>query len=157
MFVFLALCSCLYCGYNVFAQAEQLPSKLEAADAAIEHGFNAVLDAEKVGANVTGLLAQLRNATTILAQAENSNRTGDSNTTTIQADKAILIAQEVTVSAQDAKQNAMVSNQIAMWSTVAFTVIGASVFISTLFLLWRRLTRYYVEKRFQAKPEVNSQ
>ena len=153
----MALGSCLYSGHYVFAQTDQTASKLQAANTAVEQAFNAVLDAEKAGANVTGLLAQLNVAAGILAQAENSYRTGDSNTAAAQADSVRPIAQEVTTAAQDAKQTALVSGQNAFWSTIAFTVIGAFVFVLALFLVWRWFKRRYIKSLSEAKPEVNSQ
>ena len=139
------------------AQTDQTESKLQAANGAVEQAFNAVLDAEKAGANVTGLLVQLNVAAGILAQAENSYRTGDSNTAAAQADSVLPIAQQVTASAQNAKQTALVSGQNAFWSTIAFTVIGAFVFVLVLFLVWRWVKRIYINNLSQAKPEVNSQ
>ena len=132
-------------------------SNLQAANTAIEQAFNAVYDAEKAGANVTGLLAQLNAAEADLAQAENSYRTGDSNTAVAQANSVLPIAQEVTTAAQNAKQTATVSGQNAFWSTIAFTVIGAFVFVLALFLVWRRFKRSYIKSLSEAKPEVNSQ
>ena len=146
--------SCLYSGHYVFAQTDQTASKLQAANTAVERAFNAVLDAEKAGANVTGLLAQLNVAAGVLAQAENSFRTGDFNTSAVQADNVLPIAQEVTNSAQDAKQTALVSGQNAFWFTIAFTEIGASVFVLVLFLVWRRFKRGYIKKLPGLKPEV---
>ena len=153
----MALGSCLYSAHYAFAQTDQTASKLQAANNAVEQAFNAVLDAEKAGANVTGLLAQLNDAAGILAQAEDSYRTGDSNTAAAQADSVLPIAQEVTTAAQVAKQTALVSGQNAFWSTIAFTVIGAFVFVLVLFLVWRRFKRSYISKLHEAKPEVNGQ
>jgi hypothetical protein len=141
-----------------FADAQTYPtkSKFGYANDVVEQAFNAVLDAEKAGANVTDLLAQLNDAAGILAQAENIYRTGDSNTAVAQADSVLPIAQEVTTLAQDAKQTAIVSSQNVFWSTIAFTVIGAFVFVLALFLVWRRFKRSYVNNLFQAKPEVTA-
>jgi hypothetical protein len=143
----LAFGSCLYSEHYAFAQTDQTASKLQAANTAVEQAFNAVLDAEKAGANVTGLLAQVNDAAGILAQADNSYRTGDSNTAAAQAETVLPIAQAVTTSAQEAKSTALVSSQNAFWSTIAFTVIGAFVFVLALFLVWRWFKRSYV-KRF---------
>ncbi len=143
--------------HYVFAQTDQTSSKLQAANTAVNQAFNAVLAAEKAGANVTGLLAQLNVAEGDLAQAENSYRTGDSNTAAAQADSVLPIAQQVTTAAQNAKQTAIVSGQNAFWSTIAFTVIGAFVFVLALFLVWRWFKRRYINNLSQAKPEVNSQ
>ncbi len=152
----MALSSCFYGVHRVLAQTDQTGSKLQAANTAVEQAFNAVLDAEKAGANVTALLAQLNNAANILAQAENSNRTGDSKAAAAQADSVLPIAQEVTTSAQDAKQTALVSGQNTVWSTIAFTIIAVFVFVLVLFLVWRRFKRNYINSLSEAKPEVNS-
>jgi len=113
LFVFSVLGSCLFGGHYVFAQTDQTSSKLQAANTAVDEAFDAVLDAENAGANVTGILVQLNVAEGDLAQAENSYRTGDSNTAATQADNVIPIAQEVTTAAQEAKQIASVSSQNA--------------------------------------------
>jgi len=157
MFVFLALCSCLYSEHYVFAQTDQTASKLQAANNAVEQAFNAVLDAEKAGASVTGLLAQLNVAEGDLVQAENAYRTGDSNTAIAEANSVLPIAQQVTTAAQNAKQTATVSGKNAFWSTIAFTVIGAVVFVLALFLVWRRIKRSYLKSLSEAKPEAISQ
>ena len=157
IFIFLALGSCLCSGHYVFAQTDQTASKLQVANNAIEQAFNVVLDAEKAGANVTSLLVQLNDAAGILAQAENSYRTGDNDTAIAQADSVLPIAQEVTTAAQNAKQTALVSSQNAFWSTIAFTVIGAFVLVLALFLVWRWFKVRYINNVYQAKPEVNSQ
>ncbi len=141
--VFLAFGSCFCSLHCVFAQTDQTASKLQAASTAINQAFSAVLAAEKAGANVTGLLAQLNIADGELAQAENSYRTGDNNTAATQANSVLPIAQEVTTAAQSAKQTALVSSQNAFWSTLAFTVIGAIVFVLALSLVWRRFKRRF--------------
>lgn len=150
----MAFGSCLYSGHYVFAQTDQTTSKLQAANTAVERAFNIVLDAEKAGANVADLLAQLNVAAGDLAQAENSYRAGDFNKAAIQADKVLPIAQEVTTSAQDAKQTALVSGQNGFWLTIAFTAIGAFIFVLVLFLAWRRFKRGYMKKLLGLKPEV---
>jgi predicted PurR-regulated permease PerM len=152
----LTLSAYLYGVPSTAGQTDQVEAKLQAANNTVTYAFNAVLDAEKAGANVTELLNQLNDATRILAQAENLYRTGDYSTAAIKADSVLPIAQEVTTAAQSAKQTALVSGQNAFWSTIAFTVIGAFVFVLVLFLVWRRFKRSYVNNLSQAKPEVTA-
>ena len=109
LFVFLVFGSYLLSGHYVFAQTDQTESKLLVANNAVEQAFSAVLDAEKAGANVTGLMAQLNNTDVVLAQAENSYRAGDFSAVSVQADSALRLANQVTISAQSAKQTALVS------------------------------------------------
>jgi CHASE3 domain sensor protein len=150
----LVLCICFFGIYPSIAQSDQAASKLQAADTAVNQAFNAVVDAEAAGANVTDLLAQINTAQAILAQAENSYRTGDTNAASTQADSVLPIAQKVTLDAQNAKQTAIVSSQTAFWSTIALTVIGVFVFVLVLFLVWRRFKGNYIKGLSEAKPEV---
>jgi predicted PurR-regulated permease PerM len=150
----LAFGSFLFSGHYVFAQVDQAGSKLQVANTAVEQAFNAVLDAEKAGANVTDLLAQLNTAEGFLAQAENLYRTGDFSKAATQADNVLPIAQQVTTAAQNSKQTATTSGQNAFWETIAFTVIGVFVFVLVLFLVWRLFKRRYIKNLSEAKPEV---
>jgi hypothetical protein len=115
------------------------------------------LAAEKAGANVTGLLVKLNTAASVLAQAENSYRTGDNNAALAQADSVLSITQEVTTAAQNAKQTALISSQNAFWQMIALTAIGASMFLLVLFLVWRRFKRGYFESLSGSKPVVSGQ
>ena len=156
LFVILTLSVCFLSVQQATAQTDSATSKLQAANTAVDQAFNAVLDAEKAGANVTDLLAHLNTAQGLLAQAENSDRTGDINTAATQADSVLPIAQQVTNEAQDAKQTAIVSSQNGFWFTIALTVIGVFVFVLVLSLVWRRFKRNYIERLSEAKPELVS-
>ncbi len=74
---------------TAIAQTNQAESQLNAAKDSVNQAFNAVLDAEKSGANVNGLLSQINNASFILSQAENSYRIGDFNTALVKANSVI--------------------------------------------------------------------
>jgi len=105
----LILFTCLLCANTSIAQIDPVSSQLQAANDAINQAFNAILDAEKAGANVTGQLTQITAAQGILAQAENSFRSGDTNTAAVLAENVLPIAQQIINVAQNAKQNAIIS------------------------------------------------
>jgi hypothetical protein len=153
----LMLSLCFLSAQQATAQTDQTASKLQAADTAVNQAFNAILGAEKSGANITQILTQLNVAYGLLDQAENAYRTGDSNTAASQADLVIPIAQEVTQAAQKAKQGATIFSQDAFWSLIAFTVIGVAVFLTALLVFWRWLKRRYIKGLSTAKPEVIDQ
>ena len=156
LLVYLAFGLCFFGGHTVSAQTAQLTVYLQADNTAVNQAFSAVLAAEKAGANVTTLLAQLNVAAGNLAQAENSYRSGNYSAAATQADSVLPAAQQITIAAQEAKQAATVSRQKAFWSTIAFTVIGSAVFVLVLFLVWRWFKRRYICNLSQAKPEVNN-
>lgn len=122
----------------------------------VNAGFNAVFAAEKAGANITSLLDVLNNASLLLAQAEMANRTGDYKTTVAQADNVILMAQPVATQAQIWQSAADTSSRNAFWSTVAFTIVTAVVFVIVLIEGWIWLKRRYMKNVLEAKPEVPS-
>ena len=63
---------------------------------AVEQAFNAVLDAEKAGANVTQLLAKLNTAGELLADAQNALNSGNNVANiTSKAENATQIAVQV--------------------------------------------------------------
>jgi hypothetical protein len=157
IFIFLSLGSSFYCGCCVIAQTDQTTSKLQEANIAIGQAFNAVLNAEKVGANVTDLLFQLNSAAGILAQAENSYRSGDTNTAAAQADNVFSIAQQITTVAQNTKQGAIISGQNNFWLTIAFSVVGTIIFLEALIMFWLWFKRRYIKNLSDAKPEVVNQ
>ena len=156
LLIILAFSVCFLSLHLSIAQADQASLKLQAANAAVDQAFNAVLDAEKAGANVTGLLVQINTAQSILAQAENSYRTGDINAAVTQADSVLPIAQQVTALAQTAKQTATVNAQNASNATIALTVIGSVIFVLVLFQVWRLFKRRYIKNLSEAKPELVS-
>jgi hypothetical protein len=152
----LVLSLCFLCVYPAAAQTDQTAIELQSANIAVGKAFNAVLDAEKSGANVTDLIAQINTAQGILAQAENSYRTGDSTTTANQADSVLPLAQQITTAAQSAKQTALTSKQNSFYSTLALAVIGPIVFILVLLFVWRKFKGKYIENLSETKPEVTN-
>lgn len=133
--------SCFYNLHYTIAQTDQASSKLQTANNLLEQAFNAIVDAENAGANVTTLLNQLNNAANILAQAENAYTAGNNTLATNDADTVVSIGHEVIVAAQTAQDSASVSIQTAFWLTITFTAIAVAVFVIALFLVWRWFKR----------------
>jgi hypothetical protein len=135
-------------------QAELASLKIQRANEAIGQALNGTLSAEKAGANVTGLLEQLNVATGLLAQAENSYRTGDTSAPANYANQAIPIAQQVKAQATALKNSAVSSKQNDFVFTVVFVVMGSEVFILGLLFVWRLVKKRYVNEMLESKPEV---
>ena len=153
LFVFLALASCLYSEHYVFAQTDQTASKLQAANNAIGKAFNAVLDAEKAGGNVTQLLVKLNIAGELLTQAENLYRSGWTANVTSMAGNSALIADQVTNDALSLQNAAADRSQNIFILTLIFSFAGAFIFIIFLMFMWRRFKSSYVKKLLGFKPE----
>jgi predicted PurR-regulated permease PerM len=141
----------------VYAQADEAQTKLQNADAKLKLAFDEVLEAEAAGANVTSLLEQINVAADLLAKAEIAYQTGDSNTVSANTASIMPIAQQVTTSAQTARETAISSAQTSLYTIVGLSVAGCFVFIVSLFLVWQWLKRRYVGNLLEAKPEVTVQ
>ncbi len=155
--ILLALSFCAVFVQPASAQSDETASKLQAADHAVKQAFNSVLDAEKAGANVTGLLYQLNVANDLLAKAENAYRTGDYNTAIANSGNVNLVTQQVSAAAQTAKEAAESSAQTSFWTTVGLSVAGSLVFVLALFFVWRWIKQRYIGALDATKPEVVSQ
>jgi predicted PurR-regulated permease PerM len=147
----------LILAYPAYAQADDAQTKLQTADLKLKQAFDEILKAEEAGANVTSLLDQVNVAADLLAKAEIAYQTGDSNTVSANTASIMPIAQQVTTSAQTARETAISSAQTSLYTIVGLSVAGCFVFIASLFLVWQWLKRRYVGNLLEAKPEVTVQ
>ena len=154
LFVFLAFGYCLCSENCVFAQLDSTASTLQAANSVVGEAFNAVLEAEKVGGNVTQLLVRLDTAGTLLADAQNDYNSGNTANVTSLVDNALQIANKVNADALNLRNVSLVESQNSFWLTLIFSVIGAIVFGGSLLFVWRRFKRSYTMKLLSSKPEV---
>jgi hypothetical protein len=116
--------------------------------------YVAVGEAEKTGANVSELLVKLRFAGTLLAQACNTNRTGD-------YDKAYSFAINCSESVDGIADEALdlkLEAEKAYIGRLFMTGAVSSVALCVLFVLslfgWRFLKKKYVERVLGMKPKV---
>jgi hypothetical protein len=126
------------------------------ADVAVRQAFNATLDAERAGANVSGLILRLNEAGTILGQAEIALSNGNSSEAASKAGQCVTIADGVKSDAVALKASALDGAQTTFWRYLAFSVVGVAVFVVVLAVVWRRFRRGYVGKVLGARPRVVS-
>jgi predicted PurR-regulated permease PerM len=138
----------------VFAQPDQIASKLHQANTAVGQAFNAVLEAEKAGGNVTELLAKLNTAGDLLAGAQNALNSGNSANIASNLENVRLIANQISVDAVNLRNVSLVNSQNFLWLTLTFSVAGAVFFVFFLLAVWRRFKRGSIKKLLETKPEV---
>ncbi len=136
----------------VWADSEQ--ASIEAANSSINQAFGVVLDAEKAGGNVTALLAELNEAGSLLAEAENAFRTGNLTEVTVKTGNATRIAENVRNEASNLRDTSLANSQNAFWFILLFSAISSAVFTLVLGLVWRRFRSTYLKKLLKEKPEV---
>jgi hypothetical protein len=142
-----------FCGV-VNAQTNAADQKLIEAKTSFAQAFYAILDAEKVGSNITSLLNKLNKGSLFLADAENACRIGDTETALAKVELVLLISNQVKLEAQRLKESNIASTQSAFWSTLTLSVVGIVVLLISLFLIWRIIKRNYIKNLFNTVPEV---
>jgi hypothetical protein len=124
------------------------------ADVAVRLAFNTTLDAERAGANVSGLIVRLNEAGSVLVEAEIALGNGNSSEAFSKAGQCIGIAESVRSDAQVLRMSASDEAQTVFWTYLTFSVAGIAVFVAVLALVWRRFKRGQVEKMLSMKSEV---
>jgi hypothetical protein len=150
----LALAGLFSHGVFVVRGADEASSSVGEADVAVRRAFNATLDAERAGANVSGLIVRLNEAGGILTEAEMALGNGNSSEAAGKAVQCIGIAESVKSDADVLKASALDEAQTVFWASLTFSVVGIAVFVVVLVLVWRWFKGGYVRKMLGMKPEV---
>jgi uncharacterized membrane protein YhaH (DUF805 family) len=124
------------------------------ADVAIRQAFNATLDAERAGANVSGLIVRLNEAGSVLVEAEIALGNGNSNEAFSKAGQCVEIAGSVKSDADVLRASALDEAQTVFWTYLISSVVGVAVFVVVLALVWRRFKHSHIGKVFGMGPEV---
>jgi hypothetical protein len=150
----LALVGLFSHGVFVVRGADEASSNVGEADVAVRQAFNATLDAERAGANVSGLIVRLNEAGGILTEAEIALGNGNSGEAASKAVQCIGIAESVKGDADVLKASALEKAQTVFWASLTFSVVGIVVFVVVLALVWRWFKGGYVRRMLGMKPEV---
>jgi uncharacterized membrane protein YhaH (DUF805 family) len=134
--------------------ADDASGSVENAKFAVGQAFNAASDAERAGANVSGLIVRLNEAGAVLVEAEIALGDGNSGEAFSRAGQCVGIAESVRTEAVALKTSTLDKAQTIFWMYLTFSVVSIAVFVSVLVLVWRRLKRGQVEKTLSMKFEV---
>jgi hypothetical protein len=130
----------------VFAQTDKITLKLQSANNAVGKAFEAVLDAEKAGANVSQLLVKLNTASELLSEAQNTYNSKNTANVVAILENANQIADQVNADAINLRNDSLIKSQSDIFFTLIFSIVGAIVFGISLILVWRKLKRDHVIK-----------
>jgi hypothetical protein len=150
----LALAGLFSHGVFVVRGADEASSSVGEADIAVRQAFNATLDAERAGANVSGLILRLNDAGGILAEAEMALGNGNSSEAASKAVQCTEIAESVKGDAVVLKASALDVARTVFWASLTFSVVGIAVFVVVLEFVWRWFKGGYVRRMLGMKPEV---
>jgi len=135
---------------------DEASSAIGDADNALRHAFEAILEAERAGANVSGLIARLNEAGLFLAEAEIELRGGNSSGAVSEAHTCFVMTESIIEEASSIKASALAERRESLWQTMLFSLTGSTSFIVLLLIVWILLKVRYFEKLSKMKPEVAS-
>jgi len=118
-------------------------ASIEGAENALVFAYQAVLEVEQVGANISGLLVKLNEAGELLAKAHMAYKLEDFDNAISSADQSKDVGIEVENEAYELKNSAWRENIQRLWLTIIGSVLGVIVIVSGSFWAWRFLKRRY--------------
>jgi hypothetical protein len=133
---------------------EGAEAKIGEAEGAFISAYEAVLDAERAGANVSDLIVKLNEAAKLLAEAENAYRIGNFSEAASKAEECSGSADSVRDEALTLKGEALAVRQNIFLQNLSITLVGSAVFLIFLFFVWDWFKRFYSKKLMKMKPEV---
>jgi hypothetical protein len=134
--------------------AENASVNIDQAESAVRRAFNATLEAESAGANVSRLLVELDGAGELLSMAEMAYRTGNQTEAAAEADAAISAASGIEAEASGLKSAALAEGQSVFQTDLVFSLVGAGGFLVVLCFAWVWFRRVYVRRLLRLRPEV---
>jgi hypothetical protein len=152
----LALAGLFSHGVFIVRGADEASSSVGEADVAVRQAFDATLEAERAGANVSGLIVKLDGAVGLLAEAENAYRIGSFSEAISRAEECSALANGVVGEALSLRSSGLADAQKAALQTLTFSCVGGAAFLTVLFFVWGWFKRAYAGKLLRMKPEVAS-
>jgi len=131
--------------YPILANSDQDTASVAIADAeeAVISAYEAVLEAEQAGGNVTSSLAQLNEAGEFLAAARMLYRNGDFDNAIYFADLGRSVGEEVESEAYKLKDSASDEGVQRMWFTILGSISGIVLVVLGSLRVWWFLKRRY--------------
>jgi len=142
---------------KVNASSEDMAaSAISQAEESVASSYEAVLEAQGVRADVSGLLDQLNVAGKHLADARMLYKLGDFDGAVHSAELSSEIGEEVRNEAVELKNEAHGLWVWDLWLRMTISIVGVASVVFLSFLLWRSFKRRYHGRVLGMKPEVVS-
>lgn len=157
LFVLFGLVSSVFVlGIKALDVEDVASSAIESAELAVGLAYEAVLEAEGAGANVSGLLNELNDGAEALSKAYMSNRVGNFDDAIYFADLCYDLVGSIEAEANELRDVAAGErNQRLLLNTLSSVLAIVCIFYGGFFG-WRFFKRRYYRRVLKMKPEVAS-
>jgi hypothetical protein len=134
--------------------ADQVQTRIQGAEDSVDSAFLAVLDAEKVGADVSPMLGELNSAEGLLARSEVLLSQGDLDGAARAATSSSWLAEDVRAQASSLKASTLAYRDYAFRLSLLGCGSGIGLFLLLMFALWQRFREHYVRRVMEMRPVV---
>ena len=142
---------------RVGASSEEMATlAITQAEETVASAYEAVLEAKRARANVSGLLHQLNNASKYLAEAHMLYKLGDFDGAVDSADLSYEIGMEVRNSAEELKIKAYGSWIAGLWIRIIGSIVGVIAVVFGTFAAWRAFKRRYFRQAEERRRGGNT-
>lgn len=131
-------------------------SAIESAELAVDLAYEAVLEAEGVGANVSGLLDELNEGAEALSKAHISNRVGNFDDAVYFADLCYDLVAGIEAEANELRDLAVADRNHRLLLASFGSVLAVVCIFCGGFFSWRFFKSRYYRRVLKMKPEVAS-
>lgn len=129
-------------------------SAVEGAEETVIAAYEAVLEAETVGADVSGLLDRLDAAGVYLALARMCSRTGNMEGVAGNASLSVEALDGLVEEAWSLRNKAVIEAGERFWMAISGSVVGMATVVCGGWLGWRWFKKRYSQRSLEMKPEV---
>lgn len=127
--------------------------RIEEAETAVSLAYVAVLEAEKSGADISGLLMNLTYGGNFLAEAQMCYRNKDFGGAVYHADLSVQTVVDLEEEAEQLKASAIAENKKRRVLTVTTSGVAVVVIVLGSAVGWLLLKQFYFKKVLEMKPE----
>jgi hypothetical protein len=152
--LFFALSSTLMLSVSATGNQEVSASTISEAEQLMAQAYEAVLDAERVGADVSGLLVRLNDAAAMLSQARMAFEVGDFEEAIRFAESRREIEYEVVDEARWLETEAINAQVQKSWRFLVTSALGISTVLVASILGYQYFKRRYYKRLSKMKPRV---
>lgn len=136
------------------SDSDSAASVIERAEDVMAWAYEAVLEAERAGADVEDLTGQLNWAGELLARARFQYRMENFGSAVGLADHCYETSSGVLVEAGRLRNLAVEEGVRLFWLTIVGSMVSVAIIVYGSFLGWRVFVRHYYRKILRMRPEV---
>jgi hypothetical protein len=150
----LALFSMLTFSVSAASNQEVAASSISEAERSMAQAYKAVLDAERVDADVSGLLVRSNDAAELLSEARMAFDVGDFDEAVGYAESTSEAVNEVLDEAELLEIEAKNAQVHSSWGFLIISALGVSVVVVSSLVGYSFFKRRYYRRLFKMKPRV---